>query len=429
MNKKINAIRKLVLEKINPSKKDLRFLEDSVKEFKKNIETQLKKQKISAEIFVGGSFAKKTIIKKYKYDVDIFIRFDKKYDDEKLSGLTKKILEKTNKKFERIHGSRDYFRIKISSNFFIELVPVRKIKTPKEAQNITDLSYSHVNFIRRKIKSQKILDDIKIAKAFCHANNCYGAESYIRGFSGYALELLIYYYKGFYNFLKAISKINSGEKVIIDIAKFYKTKQRALMDMNSSKLNSLIILIDPTFKQRNALAALSKETFEKFQKAAKKFLEKPSEKFFEKQEIDIKKIKQNSKKNKSEFILARVKTNKQKGDVAGTKLLKFYNFLSKEIFKFFKIINQGFIYNNKNYADYFFVVKPKKQIVFQGPFVGDKKNLQKFKKQHKKTFVKSKRIYAREKINFNLETFLKNWKTKNKKLMRDMGISGMVIED
>ena len=47
------------------------------------------------------------------------------------------------------------------------------------------------------------------------------------------------------------------------------------MDLNSSKLNSPIIPIDPTYKQRNVLAALSKETFEMFQKSCKEFLENP----------------------------------------------------------------------------------------------------------------------------------------------------------
>ena len=38
------------------------------------------------------------------------------------------------------------------------------------------------------------------------------------------------------------------------------------MNLNASKLNSPIILIDPTYKQRNTLAALSNETFENFKK-------------------------------------------------------------------------------------------------------------------------------------------------------------------
>ena len=96
-----------------------------------------------------------------------------------------------------IHGSRDYFQINESKDFVIELIPVIKATDPKKAENITDLSYSHVKYINKKIKNQKILDEIKIAKAFCYATKTYGAESYINGFSGYSLELLIYHYKSF----------------------------------------------------------------------------------------------------------------------------------------------------------------------------------------------------------------------------------------
>ena len=92
------------------------------------------------------------------------------------------------------------------------------------------------------------------------------------------------------------------------------------MDLNEAKLESPIILIDPTFKSRNALAALSQETFEKFKQDAKKFLKSPSIKDFEIQELDLDKVKQNAKKNKHEFILIETKTRKQEGDIAGSKL-------------------------------------------------------------------------------------------------------------
>jgi len=65
---------------------------------------------------------------------------------------------------------------------------------------------------------KKILDEIRIAKAFCYANNCYGAESYISGFSGYALELLVYHYKSFLKFIKSMVKLpNSPETCSISV--------------------------------------------------------------------------------------------------------------------------------------------------------------------------------------------------------------------
>ena len=119
------------------------------------------------------------------------------------------------------------------------------------------------------------------------------------------------------------------------------------MDINESKLQSPIILIDPTFKQRNALAALSKDTFDRFKKECEKFLKTPSIKSFESQKTDLEKIKKDARKNKFEFILLKATTNRQEGDIAGGKLLKFYNHLESEITRVFEIKKKGFNYNGK----------------------------------------------------------------------------------
>src|SRR3989344_5865150 len=100
----------------------------------------------------------------------------------------------------RIHGSRDYFVVKENNNFEFEIIPTLKIKKPSEAKNIIDLSYFHVNYVRNKLKNKKLADEIKLAKAFIHYSDCYGAESYINGFSGYAVELLVIYYGSFTKF-------------------------------------------------------------------------------------------------------------------------------------------------------------------------------------------------------------------------------------
>jgi tRNA nucleotidyltransferase (CCA-adding enzyme) len=422
MTKKTGNILKEVLENINPPKEIVLEFDKSLKSFLEEIKKRIKKSKLNMKVFVGGSFAKKTLIKKDFYDADVFFRFDKKHNGD-ISELTKKLLKGL--KFTVVHGSRDYFQIKVRPNFFIEIIPVLKAKNPEEAENITDLSYSHVKYINGKIKSNKILEQIKLAKAFCQANNCYGAESYINGFSGYSLELALYYYKSFEKFLKEMIKVK--DKLVIDIEKDYKNKSQVLMDLNSSKLDSPVILIDPTYKHRNALAALSLETFEKFQDVAKKFLKFPNIKYFEKQKIDLEKIKENAKKNKNEFVLLEASTSKQQGDVAGSKLLKFYKHFESELKKFFEVKNNGFNYNHKKSARFFFVGKAKKEIIFGGPFVNDKENVKAFKKEHKKTFTKNKRLFAKEKINLSLDSFIKKWKIKNKKLIKEMYITKLDI--
>ena len=405
---KINSILKEVLEKISPPKEDLKFIDETLKKFLKELKKKIGRLKV--DVFIGGSFAKNTVIKKDYYDVDVFLRFDKKYED--ISSMTKKFL-KGMKNVELVHGSRDYFRIQFGPSFFIELIPVVKVNNPKESDNITDLSYSHVKYIKSKVKDKKVLDGIRLAKAFCYATKSYGAESYINGFSGYALELLVYHYKGFLKFIKAITKIKKQE--VIDIEKHHR-KSDVLMDLNAAKLNSPIVLIDPTFKQRNALAALSLETFEDFQKKCVSFLKNPSLDKFEVKEMNI------DKERKGEFVALELKTNKQRGDVAGSKLLKFYRYFMREISRYFDIKKSDFEYYGEDYGKCYYRVKSKKEVLVQGPFVKDKKSVKMFKKNHSKTFVKSNRVYAKDKINFSISEFVSKWVSKNKKRMKEMSI-------
>jgi tRNA nucleotidyltransferase (CCA-adding enzyme) len=418
MKQTITSVLKEALERASPPTESLDLIKNSLKDFLEKFEKKLKKLGIGTEIFLGGSYAKNTMIRKKDYDIDIFVRFK---DVKNISALTKKALKGFD--FKTVHGSRDYFQIRITKDIFFEIIPVKKIAKPKDAENITDLSYSHVKYIKKSVKTKQFLDEIRLAKVFCYANNCYGAESYINGFSGYSLELLVYHYKGFLKFIRAMSKIK--EKTVIDTEKLHKGKQSVLMDLNSSKLISPIILIDPTYKQRNVAAALSEDTFKNFQKICRKFLKNPSTKAFEYKKIDFDKIRKNAQKKGFESLFLEAKTNRQAGDIAGSKLLKFYRHLNEEIKRFFEVKNKEFDYGDKNSAKYFFAVKSKKEILIAGPITKDKKNVAKFKKKHKKVFMKNGKVYSKDKIDFEIKEFIKKWKLKNRKKMTDMGVVGL----
>ncbi|MBU2615717.1 MAG: nucleotidyltransferase domain-containing protein [Nanoarchaeota archaeon] len=417
MTKRVDFILSEILEEVNISQEELKEINLSLEEFLIKIKKSLKSLKLSAEVFVGGSFAKGTMIKKDNYDIDIFIKFDKKHKD--ISLLTEKILKMTKQKnIQKIHGSRDYFKIKSNEKLFFEVIPVKKIKNSKEAENITDLSHSHVKYIKRKVKSEKTLNEIKLAKAFCYANKCYGAESYISGFSGYSLEILIGHYKSFQKLIKVLSNVK--DKFIIDVEKDYKNKNTILLDLNASKIQSPIILIDPTYKTRNVLAALSEKTFLRFQKASKKFLKNPS-----KEEFNLKKIEIPKNKLDKNLLYLEIKTNRQEGNIAGSKLLKFYNHLKQELEHFFEIKVDDFEYNESDMAKAFFIVGKNKEILASGPRTKDKEHVKKFKKKHKKTFVKKDRLYAKEKNTNLIKNFMKDWMKKNKKKMEEMSIKEM----
>lgn len=410
-------INKILKEQINLVKPENEVVDDIKKiskEFCNNLRNKLRKYKIKADIFIGGSLAKGTLVKTSDnlYDVDVFVRFDKKYSENKIQELLKKVLIKG---INRVHGSRDYYQFKVN-NIIIEIIPVLKIKNPKEARNVTDLSYFHVNYILKKIKKyKKLSDEIIIAKAFTHSQNCYGAESYIKGFSGYAIELLIIYYGSFLKFIKEIA--SSNKKIIIDESKSYKKKKDVLMELNEAKILSPIILVDPTFKERNALSGLSDEAFEKFKKACQDFLKNPSKDFFKNKNIldEMKRYK--------DLRIVSVRTNKQKGDIAGTKSKKFMNFFNFELKKEFLLKKAEFEYKeDENNAYFYLVIEKKPEEIIKGPPITAVENLAGFKRAHADAFIKNQIAYARAYHNLSFVEFLKRFLEKNDKVIKDMSI-------
>lgn len=418
MKEEAKKVLKKQLELIKVPKEDFEKIQKINKEFSEELRKSLKNKRIKAEVFLGGSLAKNTLVRKDIYDIDIFVRFDKSYKD-KISSL----LGKTLTKAKKIHGSRDYYQ-EIIDEIIVEVIPVLKIKKPEEAVNVTDLSYFHVNYILNRIKkNKKLADEIRLAKTFVHAQNAYGAESYIHGFSGYALELIISYYRTFLKFIEEISKLDiKKEKLIIDPSKLYKNKNQVLLELNKSKQISPIILIDPTYKERNALSSLSKETFYKFQNISRSFLKKPSSDFFIQ-----KNISDDFKENKNTKILS-IKTNKQPGDIAGTKSKKFFGFVVSKLQKEFEIKKSGFDYiEEENIANFYFVLDKKKTSLIKGPPITSTKNLARFKKAHSKVFIKKGFAYIKLEHNLTFDNWFKQFLKKEKKIIRDMGIKEVKI--
>lgn len=390
--KKISELLEKVLEKIKLTYKE----EQEIKSCINNFIKKLKKEKI--KIFIGGSFAKGTLIRKKVYDIDLFVVFPK--TKKNVSDELENILKKAGIKAERLKGSRDYFQVKLAQNLVAELIPILKIKEPKEAKNVTDASLFHVAYVLKKIKeNKKLADEIKLAKAFCQACNCYGAESYIQGFSGYALEVLVCHYKNFLNFVKAASKWKSKE--IIDPEKHYKNKNEILEKLNYAKLLSPLIVIDPVQPSRNLTAVLSEENFKKFVETCKNFLAKPSENFFFKQKISKEAWKKEARKRKAKFFILNALPISKKKDIAGAKLKKFFNFLCKLAeLNDFKILKKHFEFDDKKLeANFYFIVKepPKTKIVVGPPVYASTVFINAFKKKWSKIFKKNKRFYAKAK--------------------------------
>lgn len=381
-----------VLEKVSLSKEETKRIEKETYELVKI----LKKNKLNANI--GGSLAKGTVLKKDNQDVDIFIMLK----PEEISKF-EKFVAKTKLNYSIVHGSRDYIQIK-KEDLTFELIPVLKLDKKNKIENVTDFSLVHVQYIKRKIKKQpKLTDEIKLAKAFCHANKCYGAESYIGGFSGYSLEVLVSYYGSFLKFLKKIPT----EK-IIDPEKQFKNNNEILRELNQSKLQSPLILIDPTYKYRNVCAGLTKETFELFVQKAKEFLKNPTEDLFQKKEFSLDNFLIYAHNQNLEVYQIKIKTNRQSGDIAGTKMKKLFNFLIRELErKEQNVISSEFIYSGGQESEGYLAIKKKEFIEIQGPRKNMEKSVEQFKKVRKIVYIKNGYVCAKERVSIP-DIFIRN---------------------
>jgi tRNA nucleotidyltransferase (CCA-adding enzyme) len=200
-----------------------------------------------------------------------------------------------------------------------------------------------------------------------------------------------------------------NDKVVVDVQKYYKGKD-VFKIVNTSKLISPLIVIDPVQKDRNAAAALSDEKFNAFKKAAKGFIKHPSKEFFAKKELSSIFLKE--KKN-NKMLKTAAKPLSGKADVVGSKLLKIFEFFNQQLERNdFKIIKSGWEWKNGNDSIFYFLFGNKslpKVVEIEGPPLSMKEHVENFKKRHKKNYSRNRKIFASEKREFaKPEELLKN---------------------
>ncbi|MEM4240138.1 MAG: CCA tRNA nucleotidyltransferase [Candidatus Woesearchaeota archaeon] len=379
--KNTGNILKEVLAEITPSREERSSTLKTVNTFLSELNKSLAKNRFAAKAILGGSYAKDTWLRG-DYDVDVFVQFSLKYKGKDLSWMLEKSLKQW--KAERVHGSRDYFWVH-EKKFRFEIIPVLAIRKPSDAENVTDFSPLHVSWVRKNGK--KYINDIRLFKKFCKAQGVYGAESYIRGFSGHVVDILVIYYKGFLPLIKAAAKWKP--KTIIDY--YHKYDKKALFVLNRSKIQGPLIIIDPVQAERNSAAALSQDKYDGLVRAAQKFLKKPAKGFFVETEVDFGKLAK-----RGHLVHVCAKAPKGKEDIIGTRLLHVFEYL-KRYLSDFGIVASGWRWNKGPEAEYWYVLKEKKlppTMVQPGPPLKMKEAAEKFRKAHNKTFVSNRRLMA-----------------------------------
>lgn len=372
-----------VLARALPKKRNEKIVHGVVSALNK----ALSKKNVDAHASIGGSVAKGTHLS--YHDCDVFVIFTAKYNDKDISQILADVLPF---RCKRVHGSRDYFQMEQAGILF-EFIPVITIQKASDASNVTDLSPLHVVWVNQHIG--KLRNDVRLAKIFCKAQGVYGAESHIKGFSGYLLELLVIAYGGFLPFLKAGAIF--AQKQVIDINHIYKDRQELFEKVNASKLQSPLIVIDPVQADRNAAAAISEEIFARFVLAAKLFLQHSSLAFFQEPRFSLTTLKKRAKSMGASLLLFTVIPHEGKEDVSGGKIVKVFDFLMKMLQQAeFHILSRGWHWNEKAYLWYIAYPDILPDVFRQqGPLVYSlSHHITAFLKKHKSFIVENNRIIA-----------------------------------
>ena len=397
----------------DPLAQDAAGIMRRVKDIIGTIEKQIAAQGVSAQVMLGGSLAKQTNLPG-DHDVDLFVVFDtQKHHGDDLSELLERLL--TPFGVERLHGSRDYFQISGDEahagrksagkaphpgqrRMNVEIVPVLRIASASEARNVTDCSPLHVDWFAKQCRKRPGLSDqVRLAKQFCKAARCYGAESYIRGFSGHVLDILCAHYGSFAGLLEASRCWK--EQHIIDSNDVH--KGNALHNLNTAKIESGLIVIDPLDPSRNAAAALDWKQCRRFMDAADTFLRKPSLSAFTKTPRTPETLLRQA--GKDILLLVAFRSLPGKRDVVGSKLVKALTHLERQLEANDFHVREadmewdGAPENGKGL--FFFIVKKEKRgthHILEGPPARAREHAKRFRERHASVVEKDGRLYAKE---------------------------------
>jgi tRNA nucleotidyltransferase (CCA-adding enzyme) len=321
MQKECKKILKEVLVHARPKPEEKKKLTSLAKKALDIANKEAKKFK--AKAILAGSLTRDTWLPS-KMEFEIFVLFPTKLPDKKMEEtglkLGKDIVNKLKGNYRIEYAEHPYVRGRVQE-IDIDIVPCFEVKSTKELKSAVDRTPFHVKYVEKNLPASKS-DEVRLLKQFLTANGIYGADAKTEGFSGYVCELLIIEYGKFLDALKAVSNWQSSE--IIDIEKYYSKKDYHHLKKQFSE--QVLILIDPTDKNRNTAAAVSTHSFFKFKKIAKEFLENPrAEMFFKRklEPINENELIQNQLKRRTELIFVKFKPPEVVPDILWPQMRRF----------------------------------------------------------------------------------------------------------
>ena len=315
-----------VLAKIKPGVEEKKLIRKVADNIISIISQNAEKLGMNVEVVLGGSASRETSMKG-NHDLDFFIRFE---SEKEILNSFKMLIAKSFDGFRIVHGTRDYFKGN-HEGFNIDLVPSIKYDSPQKALNSADISFFHINYLKKKFEANpKLTDEVLLLKQFLKANDLYGAESARSGFSGYVSELLIIYFNSFYDMIEYFE--NAKPKVVIDLEKHYKSADEALKTFNKNKISGPLLVVDPLLPLRNAASCVSDESFSEFIFKLRLFLRTENMKLFNLRGIKLSLIKERSVRRGTKLIPFKLKKTDD-FDILKAKVNRKLNIINNDLTK------------------------------------------------------------------------------------------------
>jgi tRNA nucleotidyltransferase (CCA-adding enzyme) len=204
-------------------------------------------------------------------------------------------------------------------------VPAYKISDISERGSSVDRSQLHTAYVNAKLGAAA-KGDVRLLKRFMKNFGIYGAELRVEGFSGYLCELLIAHYGSFLELMKAAARW--GERPVID------TEKHLSEDAARRKFpQSPLIVVDPTDPGRNVAAVVAHTSLSRFIFECRRFLAKPSERFFFAKKIakSRREISNAMKARGTKCLVVRFPAPKVVPDVLWPQLKKTAQALSRQL--------------------------------------------------------------------------------------------------
>lgn len=255
-----------ILKKYVPSREEKHKKESVIKEVLSKVDAYILENSVDAQPIIVGSFARGTDLK--NSDVDIFIQFEKSYSKEEMEKIGLNLGFYILADGVAKYAEHPYVR-GTWNGVHIDLVPCFRFERNSKIISSVDRTPLHTEFLNSvstpEMKTQSIL-----LKLFMKKLGIYGSELKTEGFSGYVVELCIYYSGSVNNFL---------EKVANDRGQF-------VVGPGNQKFRSPVVIVDPVDLSRNASASVSEKSLAILRMGSRMFLENPSVDFFDPDHIN-----------------------------------------------------------------------------------------------------------------------------------------------